>query len=82
MRVLHFQGAPEEVKKERDNTAIALKNAMTDGEAKKLWIRKIRGQNDVLVVINLDQATDQVKQDYKDEQARIKARMAGRAKKN
>ncbi len=82
MRVLHFNGNENEVKKERDNTAIAVKNAMTEEESGKLWVRKIRGQNDVLVLIDLTQATDQVKSDYADEQKRIKARMAGRAKKS
>lgn len=81
MAGINFDGPPEQAKKERDNLAISIRNALEDDQKDQIWVRKVRGQTDVLFLIDLKKAPKSVKDDWEADRKATAARLAGRGKK-
>lgn len=80
MAGINFDGTPEQAKKERDNLAISIRNAMEEDQRETIWVRKVRGQTDVLFLIDLAKAPKSVREDWEADKRATAARLAGRKK--
>lgn len=68
MVTLRFHGSRDQMKQDRDNTANKLKAALKkQGLKDRIWVKKVEGMVEILILIDLDRVDESVRVMHKQE---------------